>query len=140
MSFEITRELLQTAPVEGMPGWETRLSLITYPSGADGSGHSHPVRGLGYVLEGTMVSAFDDDAEEIIVAGQGFQDKASFHRVVRNGSATEPMRSMRCKAVSRDPGLTLNTPRETCSTRRAMPNPCIGSRFRVFRTSMSRVP
>ena len=39
-----------------------------------------------------MVSALDDDAEEIIVAGQGFQDKASFHRVVRNGSATESMR------------------------------------------------
>lgn len=39
-----------------------------------------------------MVSAFDDDVEEIIIAGQGFQDKASFHRVSRNGSATEPMR------------------------------------------------
>jgi quercetin dioxygenase-like cupin family protein len=92
MTSEITRELLQTAPVEGIPGWETRLFLITYPAGADGSGHSHPVPGLGYVLEGTMVSAFDDDAEEIILAGQSFQDKASFHRVVRNGSATEPMR------------------------------------------------
>lgn len=92
MSSEITRELLQTAAVEGMPGWETRLFLITYPAGVDGSGHSHPVPGLGYVLEGTMVSAFDDDVEEIIIAGQGFQDKASFHRVSRNGSATEPMR------------------------------------------------
>ena len=38
-----------------------------------------------------MVSAFDDDAEEIIVAGQSFQDNASFHRVVRNAGATEPM-------------------------------------------------
>jgi len=72
-----------------MPGWETRLFLITYP---DGSGHSHPVPGIGYVLEGTMVSAFDDDAEEIILVGQSFQDKASFHRVLRNGSETEPMR------------------------------------------------
>lgn len=46
MSSEITRELLQTAAVEGMPGWETRLFLITYPAGVDGSGHSHPVPGL----------------------------------------------------------------------------------------------
>jgi quercetin dioxygenase-like cupin family protein len=92
MSAEITRELLETAPVEGMPGWETRLFLITYPAGADGSGHSHPVPGIGYVLEGIMVSAFDDEAEEVITAGHGFQDKASFHRVSRNGSATEPMR------------------------------------------------
>src|SRR5579875_1825954 len=92
MSSEITRELLQTASVEGMPGWETRLFLITYPAGADGSGHSHPVPGLGYVVEGTMVSAFDEDAEEIIAAGQSFQDKASYHRVVRNASSTQPMR------------------------------------------------
>ena len=92
MGSEITRELLQTAPVEGIPGWETRLFLITYPAGADGSGHSHPVPGIGYVLEGTMVSAFDGDAEEVILAGQGFQDKASVHRVSRNSSATQPMR------------------------------------------------
>jgi hypothetical protein len=29
---------------------------------------------------------------ETIIAGLSFQDKASFHRVSRNGSATEPMR------------------------------------------------
>lgn len=91
MSSEITRELLQTAAVETMLSWETRLFLITYPAGADGSGHSHPVPGIGYVLKGTMVSAFDDDIEEVILSGQSFQDRASFHRVSRNGSATEPM-------------------------------------------------
>lgn len=107
MSSEITRELLQTAAVENMPGWETRLFLITYPAGADGSGHSHPVPGIGYVLEGTMVSAFDDDAEEIILAGQSFQDKASFHRVSRNGSATEPMRFVIAYTVKKgDPNTT----------------------------------
>jgi quercetin dioxygenase-like cupin family protein len=92
MSAEVTRVLLETSPVDGMPGWETRLFLITYPPGADGSKHSHPVVGIGLVLEGTMVSAFDDDPEEIITAGQSFQDRASFHRVSRNGSATEPMK------------------------------------------------
>jgi quercetin dioxygenase-like cupin family protein len=92
VSSEITRELLQAAPVEGLPGWETRLFLITYPAGADGSGHAHPVPGIGYVLEGKMVSAFDDEPDEVIIAGEAFQDKASFHRVSRNGSLTEPMR------------------------------------------------
>ena len=92
MSTEITRQLLQTAPVEGMPGWETRLFLITYPAGADASGHSHPVPGIGYVLEGSVVSAFDDDDEEVVFAGQSFQDKASFHRVSRNGSRTQTTR------------------------------------------------
>lgn len=92
MKSQITRKLLQTVVVEGLPGWETRLFLITYPAGADGSNHSHPVPGIGYVLEGTMVSAFDDDAESIVTAGESFRDKASFHRVSRNGSETKPMR------------------------------------------------
>jgi quercetin dioxygenase-like cupin family protein len=100
MNSQIIRERLQTAPVEGFPGLETRLFLITYPAGADGSGHSHPVPGLGYVLEGTMVSAFDDDAEETILGGQSFQDKASFHRVSRNGSATERLRFVIAYTVS----------------------------------------
>jgi hypothetical protein len=74
------------APVNGMPGWKTRLFLITYPAGAEGSSHSHPLPGVGYVLEGTVVSAFDDDADGVILAGQGFQDKASFHRVSREAA------------------------------------------------------
>lgn len=39
-----------------------------------------------------MVSAFDDDPEEAFIAGQSFMDRASFHRVSRNGSATEPLK------------------------------------------------
>jgi quercetin dioxygenase-like cupin family protein len=91
MSAEMTRKLLETSPVDGMPGWETRLFLITYPPGADGSGHSHPVVGLGFMLEGSIISAFDDDEEEVITAGQSFIDRASFHRVSRNASDTEPL-------------------------------------------------
>jgi quercetin dioxygenase-like cupin family protein len=92
MSAEVTRELLQTSPVADSPDWELRLFLITYPPGADASNHSHPVVGLGYVLEGTMVSAFDDDPEETFVAGQSFMDLASFHRISRNGSSREALK------------------------------------------------
>jgi len=60
-------------------------------AGADSSGHSHPVVGIGYVLEGTIISAFDNDPEETFTAGQSFKDRASLHRVSRNGSQTEPM-------------------------------------------------
>lgn len=101
MSDEVTRELLQTSAVEGMPGWETRLYRITYPPGADASHHAHPVPGIGLVLEGTMVSAFDDDPEEIFTAGQSFQDRASHHRVSRNGSRTEPLRFVIAYTVRR---------------------------------------
>jgi quercetin dioxygenase-like cupin family protein len=92
MSNEITRELLQTTPLADLPGWEVRLFLISYPPGADASNHSHPVVGVGFVLDGSMVSAFDDDPEETIVAGQSFVDRASYHRIVRNASDSKPMR------------------------------------------------
>ena len=92
ISAEVTRELLQTSLIEGMPGWETRLFLITYPPGADASNHSHPVIGIGLVLEGTMVTAFDDDPEEIVTAYQSFSDRVGFHRASRNGSQTETMK------------------------------------------------
>jgi hypothetical protein len=90
MSSGITRELLQTTPVEEMSGWETRLFLITYPAGADGRGHSHPVPGTGYVLEGTMVSAFDDDPEEIILADRAFRTRQAF--TASSATAARPSR------------------------------------------------
>jgi quercetin dioxygenase-like cupin family protein len=92
MSTQVTRELLQTSPVTDSPEWELRLFLITYPPGADASNHSHPVVGVGYVLEGTMVSAFDADPEETFRAGQSFIDPASHHRVSRNGSREKPLK------------------------------------------------
>jgi quercetin dioxygenase-like cupin family protein len=99
MSAEIKRMLLQISPIADVPGWETRLFLIEYPPGADASGHSHPVVGLGYVLEGSVISAFDDDELETFVAGQSFTDAASFHRISRNGSSTEWLRFLIAYAV-----------------------------------------
>ena len=101
MSDGIKRTLLQTSPIAEVPGWETRLFLVEYPPGADASGHSHPVVGLGYVLEGSVISAFDNDEPETFVAGQSFADSASFHRISRNGSDTEPLRFLIAYAVKR---------------------------------------
>lgn len=99
MSTGIKRTLLQTSPIADVPGWETRLFFVEYPPGADASGHSHPVVGLGYVLEGSVVSAFDDASPETFTAGQSFMDAASFHRISRNGSDTEPLRFLIAYAV-----------------------------------------
>lgn len=88
---EVTRVLLQKSPLAELPGYEMRLFHITYPPGADQSGHSHPVIGLGMMLKGAIVSAFDDDPEEIVAEGQSFLDRAGFHRVARNASETEPL-------------------------------------------------
>ncbi|MGB7167747.1 MAG: cupin domain-containing protein [Acidobacteriaceae bacterium] len=79
--------------MEDLPGWETRLYLIEYPPGADGSGHHHPVAGLGYMLSGTILSAFGEDAVVSIKKGQSFVDAAHrIHTVSRNASATDPVR------------------------------------------------
>jgi len=89
----IRRSLLCSAPAEGLPGWETRLYLIEYAPGADGSGHHHPVAGLGYMLSGTILSAFADDEAVSIREGQSFVDAAHLvHTISRNASATEPVR------------------------------------------------
>ena len=101
MAVEVTRELLQASPATDLPDWETRLFLITYPPGADASNHWHPVVGLGFVLEGAMVSAFDGDPEETFLAGQSFTDRASFHRVSRNASTTEFLRFLIAYTVRR---------------------------------------
>lgn len=89
----IHRTLLCSAPVDGLPGWETRLYLIEYAPGADGGGHHHPVVGLGYMLTGTILSAFADEDAVSIKAGESFVDAAHLvHTVSRNASATEPVR------------------------------------------------
>ena len=79
--------------MEGLPRWETRLYLIQYSPGADGSGHHHPVVGLGYMLRGTILSAFGDDKAVAIHEGQSFVDAAhQVHTISRNASETEPLR------------------------------------------------
>jgi len=79
--------------VDGLPGWETRLYLIEYPPGADGSGHHHPAVGLGYMLSGTILSAFGDEPPTAIREGESFVDTAhEVHTVSRNASKTEPLR------------------------------------------------
>jgi quercetin dioxygenase-like cupin family protein len=89
----IRRTLLSSAPVEGFPEWETRLYLIEYSPGADGSGHYHPVVGLGYMLSGSILSAFADEKLVPIKEGESFVDAAHLvHTVSRNASQIEPAR------------------------------------------------
>ena len=88
----IERTLLGSTPVDAVPGWETRLYLIEYPPGADGSGHYHPVVGLGYVIKGAILSAFDDEETKVFRQGESFVDAAhKLHSVARNASQTEPL-------------------------------------------------
>jgi quercetin dioxygenase-like cupin family protein len=105
---DIRRILLCSSPVEGLPGWETRLYLIEYPPGADGGGHHHPVVGLGYMLGGTILSAFGDGQTIAIREGESFVDAAhQIHTVSRNTSKTEPLRFVIAYTVKQGEPVTV---------------------------------
>jgi quercetin dioxygenase-like cupin family protein len=105
---QIRRTLLCSSPVEGLPEWETRLYLIEYPPGADGGGHHHPAVGLGYVLRGTILSAFGDERPIAIREGESFVDAAHrIHAFSRNASKTEPLRFVIAYTVKRGDPVTV---------------------------------
>jgi quercetin dioxygenase-like cupin family protein len=105
---DIRRTLLCSSPVEGLPGWETRLYLIEYARGADGSGHHHPAVGLGYMLHGTILSAFGEKQPIAIREGESFVDAAhEIHTVSRNASQTEPLRFVMAYTVKRGEPVTV---------------------------------
>jgi quercetin dioxygenase-like cupin family protein len=104
----IKRTLLCSSPVEGLPGWETRLYLIEYAPGANGSGHHHPVVGLGYMLSGTILSAFGNQAVTPIHKGESFVDAAhEIHSVSKNASDTEPLRFVIAYTVRQGQPVTV---------------------------------
>ncbi|MGC2400920.1 MAG: cupin domain-containing protein [Acidobacteriaceae bacterium] len=89
------------------------MYLIEYPPGGNGSGHHHPVVGVGYMLSGSILSAFAEDEPEVIQAGQTFVDAAhQIHRVSRNASATEPLRFVIAYTVKQGEPVTV-LPNET---------------------------
>jgi quercetin dioxygenase-like cupin family protein len=105
---DIRRTLLCSAPVEALPGWETRLYLIEYLAGADGSGHHHPVVGLGYMLSGTILSAFGDEQPVAIREGESFVDAAHrIHAISRNASKTESLRFVIAYTVKQGEPVTV---------------------------------
>ena len=104
----IKRTLLRTSPVEGLPGWETRLYLIEYAPGADGSGHHHPVVGIGYMLSGTILSAFGNESATAIHQGESFVDAAhEIHTVSKNASKAEPLRFVIAYTVRQGEPVTV---------------------------------
>jgi quercetin dioxygenase-like cupin family protein len=104
----IQRTLLRASPVEDLPGWETRLYLIEYAPGADGSGHYHPAVGVGYMLSGTILSAFGNESAIVIREGESFVDAAhDIHTVSRNASETEPLRFVIAYTVKQGEPVTV---------------------------------
>lgn len=88
----ITRTLVGRVPAHA-PGWETRLYVITYAPGAVAPLHVHPAKGVGWVIEGELESAFGDQPVLRVQAGGAFVDEAEVvHRVFRNPSHEHVLR------------------------------------------------
>ena len=86
------RVLLGSTDVPGTT-LETRLYLITYPPGASAPRHTHPVVGVGYVLDGEAESQFEGGSLVRFRAGDRFADLAATpHTLFRNPSTTKPLR------------------------------------------------
>jgi quercetin dioxygenase-like cupin family protein len=98
----IHRRVLGTQPIEGVPGWELRLLLVEYDPGVAADPHSHPVPGVGYVLDGAFESAWGSgDGGEVTVKhrGESFVDQANERHLFRNASRTEPLRFVIAYAI-----------------------------------------
>jgi quercetin dioxygenase-like cupin family protein len=63
--------------------------------------HTHPVPGVGYVLEGAFESAWGEDGAAATVTHQGesFVDRAHERHLFRNASATSPLRFLVAYAI-----------------------------------------
>ena len=81
---ELARHVL-TGPFEG---WEVVLVELNIPPGrtSPGPGHRHPGAVLGYVVEGQMRFAINNEAEKVLpVGGTFFEPSGAVHTT--NGSA-----------------------------------------------------
>jgi quercetin dioxygenase-like cupin family protein len=105
----VRRTLVASHPLDDIPGWELRLLLIEYPPGVVADPHTHPVPGVGYVLEGSFASAWGDDGATASITreGEAFVDRARERHLFRNASATSPLRFLVAYAIPiGTPGLT----------------------------------
>ena len=97
----VTRTELARSDVPGTD-LETRLYLIVYPPGVAAPVHHHPVEGIGYIIEGTALSAFGTDAPVTLIAGQGFRDQAVIsHTVFANADHKRPLKFLMAYTVKK---------------------------------------
>lgn len=91
----IVRSILQRYALPRFPGWESRIVLLDYAPGAAAPVHNHPVVGLRYVLEDTVVSEYEDGNIETYTAGEGFMDLTeTVHVQAKNPSATDRLKCL----------------------------------------------
>jgi len=96
----IHRTAIGIRAIDGLPGWELRVLLVEYDPGVAAQVHTHPVPGVGYVLEGTFESAWGEGGDVAVKhQGEPFVDRAHERHLFRNASSTEPLRFLVAYAI-----------------------------------------
>jgi quercetin dioxygenase-like cupin family protein len=97
----VKRTILQAIPIPALPGWEHRMVLLEYPAGVGAPVHHHPIAGPNYVVQGSILSQWQGDAEpQVFHAGNSFLDYAELsHTRAENVSQTEDLKVVACYVV-----------------------------------------
>ena len=81
------------APKINLDGWQMTASEVSYPPGEASAKHRHPGFVIGYVLEGQYRFAVNDQAPQVLSAGQmffeSFDEPGQVHAVSGNASTTQ---------------------------------------------------
>ena len=100
------------APKVNLDGWQMTATEITIPPGAPpGRKHRHPGFVIGYVLEGQYSFAVNDQAPQVISAGQmffeSFDAPGEVHSASGNASATHPVKFLAIVFVKKGDPVTI---------------------------------
>lgn len=97
----VKRTILQAIPIPALPGWEHRMVLLEYPAGVGAPTHHHPIAGPNYVVQGSIISQWEGDAEpRVFHAGDSFLEYADLsHTRAENVSQTEDLKVVACYVV-----------------------------------------
>lgn len=95
-------------PVEwGGKSLEANYLVLDVAPGAASPEHRHAGPVFGYVLEGSLIFAVEDDPEREIEAGGSFvESEGALHRVFRGGDEGAKVLAI----IVAEPGATLTTP------------------------------
>jgi len=91
-SPEIRRTLVAHEDIPAMQGFESRIYLIEYPPGAQAPLHAHTEQTVGFVIEGSLESAFGNGPLSLKHAGEGFVEIPREPHRFRNPDPSRPLR------------------------------------------------
>ena len=106
-SGELARYAL-TGPLEG---FDAVLTEVRFGPGASARQHRHPGFVLGYVLDGKMRNAINNEPEQIVPAGGTFfEPSGALHTAFGSASPDEPVRILAFLVVPTKSPLTRREP------------------------------